>query len=90
MVRPSEELVEGAGGRTAVQYEPNDVRAHNLRVVQLRHGAEGMISALMFRRIMRSAASPMSASMWATASGGTTTGKCGRKRRGRSTRCTAR
>src|SRR6185312_1328372 len=50
--------------------EPNDVRAHNLRVVQLRHGAEGMSSALMFRRIMRSAASPMSASMWAITSGG--------------------
>ena len=50
MVRPSEALVEGAGRRTAVPYEPNDVRAHNLRVVQLRHGAEGMMSALMFRR----------------------------------------
>ena len=50
VVRPSEELVEGAGGRTAVPYEPNDVRAHNLRVVSLRHCTEGMISALMFRR----------------------------------------
>jgi len=50
VVRPSEALVEGAGGRTAVPYEPNDVRAHNLRVVSLRHCTEGMISALMFRR----------------------------------------
>jgi hypothetical protein len=50
VVPPSEALVEGAGRRTAVPYEPNDVRAHNLRVVSLRHGAEGMSSALMFRR----------------------------------------
>jgi hypothetical protein len=50
VVRPSEALVEGAGRRTAVPYEPNDVRAHNLRVVSLRHCTEGMSSALMFRR----------------------------------------